>query len=380
LGWVFAALIKRMPRPIPPPPPQPTQAETKRAVRFVRVLCVITVVLFGTISAGYHNNSRLADYGRNHGQAWNHWKAQQLDEETLRAHPGGRIVWLVGSSILRESFDEDAINTALSEQNSPWRVSKFGQTRGTSGVSIGMLRQLPLRSGDRVLHNVAISNYRKSWLRSAKLPSSRLLMMRDLHEIREFEDWAIQDRLEALASVPPNFYANRDAIMDGQISWVEDRLAGKDPQLSKPRFHLKYRTVETLRRSGAPGPKHGMYIAANELDFGPTQFNIDGLEQIRALCAANEADLFLLNIPQRQEYMAELVHEDAREAWTNWRDAQPEMQHLPQLDEDDYYDFTHPNFRGRKVLTSYLIDWLNNPTPQQPAQLNWLVPDYNRSP
>ena len=370
-----------MPRPLPPPPPQPSQAETPHAVLFVRVLCVVAVALFGTVSAGYHNDAGMADYGRNHGQAWNQWKALQLDDASLRAHDGGQIVWLVGSSILRESFDEDAINTALTAQDSPFRVAKFGQTRGTSGISIGMLRQLPLREGDRVLHNVAISNYRSGWLNTAKLPSSRILMMRNLSELHRFEDWPIQERIEAIASIPPNFYANREAVMAGQISWVEDRLAGKKPRAAKPFFHLKYRSVETMSRSGTPGPKHGMHIAADELDFGPTQFNIDGLTEMRTLCEATKTDLYLLNIPQRQEYMAELVHDDAREAWEEWRDAQPEMQHFPQLDEDNYYDFTHPNFRGRNVLTNYLIDWLANPTTGSPPTLTWAVPDYNhRSP
>ena len=62
---------------------------------------------------------------------------------------------------LRESFNEAKINQALTAQDSPWRVRKFGMTRGAAGVSAVLLRQLPVQEGDLVVHSVAMGNFSK---------------------------------------------------------------------------------------------------------------------------------------------------------------------------------------------------------------------------
>ena len=111
-----------MPKPVPPPPPQPSAEETQRAVRLSRMLAVVAVLFFGLLTTMVRSDSFFVEYGRKNGASWNLKALSELDEEATRAHEGGRVLWLVGSSMLRDSFDVKVINQGLEAAESPYRA------------------------------------------------------------------------------------------------------------------------------------------------------------------------------------------------------------------------------------------------------------------
>ena len=124
-----------MPKPIPPPPPLPTLEETQVGLSFLRRVVVIGLAVFFLWTLLYQQTSILVEYGRDNSIAWTVWKAEVFDEQAYRTEKDHKMVWLVGSSILRESFDEKELNQKLEEADIPVRVAKFGMDRGAAGLS-----------------------------------------------------------------------------------------------------------------------------------------------------------------------------------------------------------------------------------------------------
>ena len=89
-----------------------TEAETRDAARFALGLMALAALFFGVLSLGYGLRAPFVELGREGTVSWMFWKLDTLDTAALRAHPGGRVMWLVGSSVIRESFDE-ALAVAL---------------------------------------------------------------------------------------------------------------------------------------------------------------------------------------------------------------------------------------------------------------------------
>lgn len=363
-----------MPKPIPPPPPQPSLAETVEAVRLVRVLSLVFAGLFLLLASRYRYDARMVDYGRDDGQSWILWKARTLDEDAVRAHPGGRVSWLIGNSVLRDGINERRLNEQLEAQGSAWRVSKFAAPRGAPGLSAGMLDELPIRSGDRIVVPVALDNFYADWLHRVELPEDRLARMLSPSEILNIAEWSWQERLEYAVGVPYNFYRHQEPYMAGQARWFTALWFMKAPKKQKPGSHLRFRTVQESKwvaEQREEGWEERDPISAEMLDWGPDQFNAAGLRTLRQFSAENDVELALIDIPYRQEYQQVLVTAEARAAWDAWRAAQPELSYFPQLDEDSYYDLRHANRAGREVLTNYMAQWLEDTPHGAPTPLTW---------
>ena len=93
-----------------------TEAETRDAARFALGLMALAALFFGVLSLGYGLRAPFVELGREGTVSWMFWKLDTLDAAALRAHPGGRVMWLVGSSVIRESFDEALVNQGLAER------------------------------------------------------------------------------------------------------------------------------------------------------------------------------------------------------------------------------------------------------------------------
>ena len=337
------------------------------AVRLVRWLAVLALVLFAVWASTYSNSSAMVSYGRDNGASWNLRKARRIDADALRSHSGGQVVWLIGSSILRESFDEKVINRVLSDLDSPYRVRKFGQTRGASGLSSGMLDKLPIQSGDMVLHNVAIENFRRDWLSFTDLPDYRVLMLLDEAKIWEIEEWSMAQKLELLVARPQDFYRYHDESMEGWYRWLNAPIRGKTPRPRARSFHTRFKTLKEhrkLKKVRQKGDLSRNVITGDDLDLTQAQFNMQGLQWFRERCASLGVPLVLLDIPQRQEYRALYLQDDVWERWSSWMDDQPELVHFPQPPDEDFYDMKHPNSRGRLMLSTHLVEWLAGQLPQ----------------
>jgi len=356
-----------MPRPVPPPPPQPSADETELAVAYLRRVVAVAVLFFTAWALlAYRPDSPLGAYGRKSSQSWMLQAARDIDEAQLRAHPTGRVVWLVGSSILREGFDADLINTQLESRQLPWRVAKFGQDRGATVLANGLLPHLPIREGDVVVHNVAAQNFRSDWLAWTDIPMVRLSRLLAPGEMWSLPELSLPDRLEQASAVPFGFWRWHDETRRGVTAWLTHLPFGQTPQLPKAGYHLRFHNYERGRafRRGVPKREFAVNgLPDGILDFTDAQVNAAALHDMRAFVARTGADLRLLEIPPSAFAQWRLQNADHRAAWDEWVMAQPERVHAPQLPDADYYDRRHPNFRGRATLSMWLVDWLASDLP-----------------
>ena len=372
-----------MPKPVPPPPPQPSVEETRAAVRFVAGVSVVAVAAFLLIASGYGPHNVFLPYGRDAAPSWNLWRLEQLDEAALRSHDGGKIAWLVGSSILRESFDEDAINKALAARGDDHRVVKFGIARGAAGVVAGFAEQLPIREGDLLVHNVTLANFHAGWVSWTGLPPDQMMYTVPQEEFWHVDGWSLADKLEQAVAVPTGFWQWHEDVMKGKTAWLEALGTGRKPRKRRAGHHVRFQTVELKdkyldKKRGDP-KNDPIYLDPDCCDLSDAQFNMRGVRRMEALAAARGATLALIHIPPRQEYEAVFVHRDATPAWNRWRAETETLSYAPRPPDNDYYDWKHPNFRGRDLLSPWLVEWLASGRPKgQPASLDWPVPDYNK--
>lgn len=350
-----------MPRPVPPPPPQPSVEETREAVRLLRRILLVMIALFVAYSQLYRVDGFFVRYGRESTPSWMLWKASRLNEERLRAHPGGRVAWLVGNSVLRESFDEAEINRALAERESVWRVSKFGQDRGASGLSTGLLDRLPIRPGDLVVHAVGMENFFRGWLEKTGVPWWHVAMLLPPSAILQIDEYTPAEKLEMVTSVPQDFWAFHDEAMEGWRRWLLAPLYGV-PKPRKTHYTLRFHEYELRARFGkgrAFDEEHPYYIGPDDTLLSDAQFNMWGLHRMARTAAARGVPLALIDIQPRVQYQNELMSATARAQWSAWRAEQPDLTVFPPVPDDCYYDMKHPNFRGRELHSAHLVTWLS---------------------
>lgn len=331
-------------------------------------------ILFLLLSTRYQHDAPMVEYGREDGQSWMLWKARSLDEAALRDHPGGKVAWFIGNSVMRDSFQQVPLNKALAAADSPWRVAKFAVARGAPGLSAGMLDELPIRAGDRIVSSVAIDNFYRDWLHEVDFPSDRLARMLSPAEILSIAEFSRQERLEYALGVPYNFYRHQEPYMAGQASWFTALWWMAPPDRERPGQAFNARkttTVGWLDRRRDNSWSNFERITPERLDWSADQFHISGVAQLRAFAASNAVSLSLVDIPPRQELQVALVDPAARAEWLAWLAAQPEVSHFPQLDEDQYYDLRHPNPAGRAVLTDYILEWIAYTPRGEPSALTW---------
>jgi hypothetical protein len=352
-----------MPKPVPPPPPQASADETAQAVRLVQILSAVTVGLFLLIASTYHAESWLVNMGRDNGTSWNLHKLEMLDTTAVRGHAGERVAWIVGSSVVRDGINEANTNSWLKQLSSEWRVVKFGQTRGASGLASHFLERIPTQPGDMVVHNVILENFRDRWVKFSKVPGWRLQLLLDVRDVWKIEEWTVQQKIEETVAWPRDFYRYREDNMIGWNETSKDLLNGRVPRTKKTSFHIRFNTRMThnsLKRWREIGQASHRYMEPDDMSFEPGQFNVDGLARLRAHCQENGLELRLVHVPPRQEYVKLWVHPEVAIQWKEWLKAQPEMSYFPQVPEDHYLDMNHANRRGRKIFSRYMASWLDS--------------------
>ena len=373
-----------MPKPVPPPPPQPTVDETRRAVRFVFGVAGSALAFFLLVASSYGPDHPMVEYGRGKAASWNLLKRDQLDEAALRAHPGGKVAWLVGSSILREAFDADDVNADLAARGSEWRVAKFGISRGAAGVIAGFAATLPLREGDLLVHNVTHANLHRDWVDWTALPPDRMQYTMPRAEMWHVQGWTLADKLEQAAAEPFGFWQWHEEVMAGYTRWFEAVWWLKKPKKRKKSFHLSHRSMSDnqkfLDAARANGIFDPIYLRPDCCDYGPDQLNIRGIARLEDLARERDVTLALIHLPPRQEYQAEFVHRDAAAAFDAWRESRADLSYAPQVPEVGFYDFSHYGPLGRARMSDWLVEWLSDGRPRgYPAPLRWPVPEVNQA-
>ena len=362
------------------PLPTPTAAETRDAARSVLGLMALAALFFGLLSLGYGLRAPFVELGREGTVSWMFWKLDTLDRSTLRAHEGGRVMWLVGSSVIRESFDEALVNERLAERGSVWRVQKFGFDRGAAGLAAGLVAELPIEPGDKVVHNVSVGNLRADWLTFANIPEERLVGLLTAGELLALKELSLQEKLSALVMIPEGYWRFRGEYMAGLTRLLAWPIwGGPRPTPKQKSYNLSFRTLERERRSPrsfADPTTYRLYQDVERTDLSPEQINTAGLERMRALCEARGAALVLIDLPPTRLYQSQLMTPALREVWDQWREAR-DVHYFPQIPEDDYFDLIHPNFRGRAALTPALVDWIEDPKRGAPTPLgDWTPPPH----
>lgn len=359
------------------------ERETRDAARLVLGLMALAALFFGLLSLGYGVRGPFVELGREGTVSWMFWKLDTLDRTALRAHPGGRVMWLVGSSVIRESFDEELVNQSLAERGSAWRVQKFGFNRGAAGLAAGLVAELPIQAGDKVVHNVAVGNLHTDWLRFANIPEERLVSLLTAGELLALKELSLQEKLSALVMIPEGYWRFRDEHMRGLTRLFAWPIWGGDsPKPKTKSYNLTFRTIERERkspRSFADPTRYRLYQDLERTDLSPEQINTAGLERMRRLCEARGAELLLIDVPPTRLFQAQLMSPDLQEVWDQWREDR-EVHYFPQIPEDDYFDLIHPNFRGRAALTPALVAWVEDPRRGAPTPVgDWTPPPHAAS-
>ena len=343
-----------MPKPIPPPPPQASPEETVKAVRLARGLMACAILLFLGIAATYGPDSWLVERGRGNSSSWALYKVDQLDQDQARAHEGGRVAWLVGSSLVRAAFDEPELNTLLEQRNSPLRARKFAMDRGAAGHAIGLLKRLPVREGDVVVHALSPEHFRPDWLEFTSFPAWRLRMVLEPRELWAIQEWSVQDKLEASMMFPADFWTYHEDTMKGyERTFLSLVRRGKLPQPRRNSIHLTHATVDRAQGYTGEfpeGPEHPRFQDAEAFQPVPGQINHDGLLEMRAWCEERGARLILVRIPPSPPLREQLQTPELQQAWDLWAQEQG-VHDLGQLPEEAFMDEVHPNGQGREVLT-----------------------------
>jgi len=357
-----------MPRPVPPPPPQPSADETVAAVAYLRRVVTVGVLFFvAWVMVGYGPDHPIGRYGRSSAQSWMVWGALNLDEAALRSHPGEKVVWLVGSSIMREGVDTDTANELLAARGSEWRVAKFCQNRGATVLAAGLIPRLPIREGDVVVHNVAVQNFRSDWLDWTGIPMNRLSRMLSPGEMWALAELPLPDRLEQAAAMPPDFWRWHDETRRGITEFITHLPFGELPKAPGPKVHFRFHTYERGRAFRRGVPKRELEVNGLEegiVDFSHNQVNAAALAPMRSRVARAGATFRLLDIPPSAYAQWRLQGPITRGQWDDWRSEQPELAYGPQLPDADFYDRRHPNFRGRATFTTWLVDWIEADMPR----------------
>jgi hypothetical protein len=343
-----------MPEPVPPPPPQPNEMQTRTAVRLIVSCIAIAALLFLAVQPLYRDGAALvllAD--KTLGAAAVLHKAAALSDRPIRNHASGKIMWLLGSSILRNAFDELEINRALEKAESDFRVLKFGQTRGASMISYGLARKLPIQAGDIIVHSVTAENFHLDWVNHFNVDPdllNHLIGTRRMWQLPHFE-W--QKKLELTFTRPTSFFANHRLVEKGL-----GRLGRPLPDPTYPKHFADAHLIKRLAIARALKPGSKIHLSRTKLSFKEPQFNALGLRWLRELARGRGAKVQLIYIPPRCEYDKHFMARDLAEAWAKER-IRRKFVDFPRAEEAGYADMTHPNAQGRTLMSDALIKWVS---------------------
>ena len=350
-----------MPKPIPPPPQQPSEEETAKGIVWLRNAVFVGLALFFLNAQLYHSDAFFVQYGRESAQEWVVEKIKQTDvsQTKIRSHTEGKMIWLVGSSMMRDAFDETYVNAELEKQESPYRIFTLGMNRGAPGVVMGLMSQIPFQEGDILFVNVHETHFKKDWLQFSELPAYRLMTFYSLSDYWNISEWSWADKLEQSSAFPWNFYAYHESYTKGATRWLAALTKSDWPQKTDPSYHWTYNKAKKIKQYGR-GNKSRDYFERDGMDFSPTQFNIEGLNNIQKK-VPSYIDIYWLYLPCSEIYRAEVIHEYHEKQFLDWAQNHNNLVYFPQAPNDAYYDIKHANQIGRDFFNQHLLNWIQNP-------------------
>lgn len=348
-----------MPRNVAPsgPPTPEERTETRKAIRLVALCCLGVLVVYGIVAGLVRDDAYLTRLGWHREIHFVLRDVRALERDDLGDGP---VTWLVGSSILRESFDAEAIEARLAEGGSGHRVRKFAFNRGAPVFAREIVARLPVRPGDRIVTGVAEDNFQWGWLEEqgnfreyaqAILPPSTLLGL---------DDVAIPNRIEwSLASTPPAaFYRNQEAYRRGFLRWWGYQLGflAKQP---KPKKNVSYQPFTDIDRRFRGFTKQDWTLTPDDVAMREGSSNWDALLGMAADAEARGATLHVVYVPSTPTYYRKFVSEPLlADVHARVEARVPHWHRLPPRTDVAYMDYKHPNNKGRPQFSADLADLL----------------------
>jgi hypothetical protein len=350
----------------PPDPPRnrgdvpgvPSDDETRAATRLLAGVIAAFVLVYVAITSLVTRDGWLVRVGISEEVHEALIHAQTIDRA---GRWGDRpVVWLVGSSILREAFDPDDLQRRLAVGGEDVGVEKIAFGRGAPLFTWALLDDLDVRPGDRVVTTVSYDNFRKGWLQfHGKFPMYLQLLMtpRQLFQIASLPK---ADACEfALGAFPPRAYQQFGAAFaDGllaEAAWTVGagpepvpQHPGRDPQTREK--WPDYKNLEGADKNR---------LGDEDLDLQAGQANVDALGWWIDAVEARGAEPWVVFVPPSPTYDATWSGPHVDERFQAWMQANvPRYVALRREGAGRYLDYKHPNYIGRAVYTRELAAWL----------------------
>jgi hypothetical protein len=326
--------------------------ETRAAIRLVGWVTVAALLLVGLVTAWLSPQRELVRTADLIEPKRALAQVQALDRSVHGDRP---VVWVVGSSVARQAFDLDTLRTGLSPD---WGVEKIAFNRGAPVFAAGLVQQLDVRAGDRVVLQLAEDHFQSDWLSDKGADELLQLLVPPRHLAAL--PLPLPQRLEALAARPHRLYAWRREAAEGLSAWLSfHTFGGRRP---KPRdLLIRVRRVEERDHYEVPdGPLDQGWA----FDGSPEQINRHAVDWLRTWLHARDAELWGVGVPFRPEIYGTRISADTRRRFEQL--APTLVDHwveLPQLPGDAYSDHRHPNLIGQPVLTEALQSALRSAEP-----------------
>ena len=329
------------------PPPQ----------RLLLAILAVASLLYALLARGVSRDASLTEYGRYRDADLVAVRGETLDRE---ARWGGRsVVWLVGSSIIREAFDEQELREHLRRRGLDRGVEKLGFSFGAPVFAKALSERLDIRPGDTVVTVVAQDHFRRDWITQQKQYESFYLAY-----FLEPGQVLVQDELPLARRVassvwylpPRSYWRHRSTWGEGARQWGEYLLGQRKNRPSRKKRGKK----EPFREFLGAGKYLDDWAPRHRLSDADTlvtaeQVNGDALARWSEQVAAHGADFVVVYVPHNPHYYSRFVTEGSVERFhTSIEALVPNYVPLSALPADHYIDFKHPNFRGRAQLTTEL--------------------------
>ena len=331
--------------------------ETRAATRLVALFTAIGLGVYLAMAAVVTPDALLTQQGTTEQVHFALRAAHALDRDAeLGDQP---VVWLLGSSIVREAFDAEALDVLLPHQ----AVRKYAFNRGGPIFVWSFLDEIDLRPGDIVVTAVHPDHFRADWLAYHNKPTVYLNTLMDADELLQIEELPLADRLDfAVTSVPPrDFWRYREAYASAASGWLLHTTLGT----RAPRVRTKHRedpfqtlektpkfdTIERLQRRNR--------LNDADMVLAPGQTNYDGVHRLIAQVEGAGATAMLVYLPNNPLYYERMVSPQTMTRFHDHFAADPHYSRLSELPEDHFLDYKHVNFRGRDVLTQQLATLLS---------------------
>lgn len=270
------------------------------------------------------------------------------------------VVWLVGSSVVREAFDAAVVEELLNARGVDVDVEKFAFNRGTPLFTRALLRHLPIAAGDTVITSVAEDNFTAGWLHEADDLEGPAAFLLDPQDVWALPGLGLRERVDlTLAMAPPRaFHRHRDDFGRGLAEWAAARWGDRALRV---RDNVRFQPF-TRGASQTLLPPDRMLrrkVKDDELILDASQENWSALlgwiDDVRALGAAPE----VLVVPHHPDYGRHFASDAAVMRFNVAIDGlDAPVLRLPAAGRDDYADWNHPNDAGRMHYTRAFVDAL----------------------